>query len=297
MSLVKNTKLALDDARTLMLGAQILLGFQLQAPFQNMFAPATELENALNLTLLILMVVVVGLLIAPSAHHRLAYHGRASPELNRFINSISALTLLPFGIAFGLSLGLAAGRIGGTVAGILAGAIGAIFALTFWYGPALMRRKPANDEKEAMMSDTPLSAKIEFVLTETRVVLPGVQALLGFQLAIVLTSSFSEMPVIVKATHGVALGLIALATVLLLAPAVYHRLVYRGEDDPGFPPIANRLLLAGTLFLGAGLACDTFVVVLKISDSWRLAGALSALVACVLASLWFVWPMIARETK
>lgn len=40
---------------------------------------------------------------------------------------------------------------------------------------------------------TPLDAKIDYVLTEARVVLPGAQALLGFQLAIVLTNGFQQL--------------------------------------------------------------------------------------------------------
>ena len=39
-----------------------------------------------------------------------------------------------------------------------------------------------------------LQAKIEQLLTEARVVLPGAQALFGFQLAIVLTRAFERLP-------------------------------------------------------------------------------------------------------
>ena len=47
MSLAENTKTALDS-RTLTLGAQILLGFQLQAPFQNAFASLMWQEKAIE---------------------------------------------------------------------------------------------------------------------------------------------------------------------------------------------------------------------------------------------------------
>ncbi|MDB5377571.1 MAG: hypothetical protein JWR00_2017, partial [Rubritepida sp.] len=69
----------------LMLGAQILLGFQLQAPFQNAFPELPELEKSLQLLVLILLVVVVGLLISPAAHHRIVEEGQASGGLIRFI--------------------------------------------------------------------------------------------------------------------------------------------------------------------------------------------------------------------
>ena len=40
----------------------------------------------------------------------------------------------------------------------------------------------------------PLPKKIDQMLTEARVIVPGAQALLGFQLAVVLTQSFDELP-------------------------------------------------------------------------------------------------------
>ena len=41
---------------------------------------------------------------------------------------------------------------------------------------------------------TPLKTKIEQMLTEARVVIPGAQALLGFQLIAVLTKAFADLP-------------------------------------------------------------------------------------------------------
>jgi Family of unknown function (DUF6328) len=66
MSFTSTTKTALNESRTLMLGAQILLGFQLQAPFQNQFGSLTSHEKAAETAVLCLMVLVLGLLIAPA---------------------------------------------------------------------------------------------------------------------------------------------------------------------------------------------------------------------------------------
>ena len=45
-----------------------------------------------------------------------------------------------------------------------------------------------------MRETAPLHSRIEQMLTEARVILPGAQALLGFQLAIVLTDTFEKLP-------------------------------------------------------------------------------------------------------
>jgi|HubBroStandDraft_6_1064221.scaffolds.fasta_scaffold2722830_1 hypothetical protein len=63
------TKTALDGSRMPMLGGQVLLGFQIQAPFQNAFSALSQIERILELAVLILMLIVLALLIAPSAHH------------------------------------------------------------------------------------------------------------------------------------------------------------------------------------------------------------------------------------
>ena len=74
-------------------------------------------------------------------------------------------------------------------------------ALALWYGLPRLRKRFVG-ERERMITDgqsneradTPLHAKIEQLLTEARVVLPGAQALFGFQLAIVLTRAFERLP-------------------------------------------------------------------------------------------------------
>jgi Family of unknown function (DUF6328) len=80
---------------------------------------------------------------------------------------------------------------------------------------------------------------------------PGLQALLGFQFAVVITHSFDKLPVTSKAAHAVALGLIALSTILLMAPAAHRRIVY-GEASLEFLALANRFLMAATVTLALG---------------------------------------------
>ena len=192
MSLSNQTKTALDESRMLMLGAQVLLGFQFQAPFQDAFPQLVPTEKTIELFVLCLMIFVVGLVIAPSARHRLVEHGEATASINSFISRMSAIALAPFALALGLALGIAGARIGGPWIGTAAGLIGGLVALGLWYGPILFREKeakamPTSNEK------TPAAAKIDYALTEARIVLPGAQALLGFQFAIVVTTGFAEL--------------------------------------------------------------------------------------------------------
>jgi hypothetical protein len=297
MSLAENTKTALEESRTLMLGAQILLGFQLQAPFQNAFASLTSHEKAIEVAVLCILVLILGLLIAPSARHRIVEQGEASAGINRFITRVSLATLFPFAIALALDLVIAGTRVPGPWAGAAAGLIGGLVAIGFWYGPLMIKNKEPDVSMPNPNEKTSTAAKIDYVLTEARVVLPGAQAVLGFQLAIVLTSGFAELRPSTKALHGVALGLIALATILLMTPAAYHRIVYGGALAPDFYRVASRFLLAATVFLALGLSADIHVVVSKIAESDALANILSIATAVTLLGLWHAWPWWRRAKK
>ncbi|WP_095203420.1 DUF6328 family protein [Mesorhizobium carmichaelinearum] len=135
----KRTKLALDESRTLMLGAQILLGFQVQGPFQTAFALLPSFAKAMYVIALGLMVLVVGLVIAPSAYHRIVERGAAGSRIDRVITRAAEITLAPFAVAMALDLGIAGQVIGGAPAAFGAGLAGFVFALTFWFGPVVFR--------------------------------------------------------------------------------------------------------------------------------------------------------------
>jgi hypothetical protein len=64
-----------------------------------------------------------------------------------------------------------------------------------------------------------------------RVILPGAQALMDFQLVIVLTSTFEKLPDFSRLLHGIALLCVALFGILLIAPAALRRIVWAGEDS------------------------------------------------------------------
>lgn len=67
------------------------------------------------------------------------------------------------------------------------------------------------------------------VTDEARMLLPGVQAVLGFQLVAVFNQRFQELSAGEQLIHLAAFLLMALAMGLVMAPAAYHRQVERGS--------------------------------------------------------------------
>jgi hypothetical protein len=145
------------------------------------------------------------------------------------------------------------------------------------------------------LQDPGLHQRIDQMLTEARVILPGAQALLGFQLAIVISDAFEKLSAPTKSTHGAALLLVAVSIVLLMAPAAYHRLVYLGEDSEGFLRTGSRFVTASTVPFALGLAADVFVVCGKIFRSDMAGGIASAAVLTLLVGLWHVLPLVLRR--
>ena len=96
-------------------------------------------------------------------------------------------------------------------------------------------------------------------------VLPGIQALFGFQLIAVLTESFERLPDLSKYIHLASLGFIAVTVVLLMTPAAYHRIVEEGEETEHFHRFATRMVVASLVPLALGIAGGVYVVVQKVT--------------------------------
>jgi Family of unknown function (DUF6328) len=87
---------------------------------------------------------------------------------------------------------------------------------------------------------------------------------------VVLTRAFDLLPAWSKALHALALGLVALCTILLMAPAAYHRTVYAGEAAPELHQLGSKFILVATVALALGLAADVYVVIARIAE--KLSG-------------------------
>ena len=154
-----------------------------------------------------------------------------------------------------------------------------------------MEKKEASQAK----SGTELKDKIDQVLTEARVVLPGAQALLGFQFATMLMDGFDKLPLSSKQAHVISLALMALSVILLMAPAAYHRIVEQGEETEHFHRVASYFLLAAMVPLPIGIAGDFFVVLRKVSESTPLAAVSAVLMLLFFYGLWFGYTIYRRS--
>ena len=301
-------KTTLDEGRMLILGAQVLLGFQFRAALEKGFDKLPEHAKYTKLGGLGLMILAVMLLMWPGAYHQIVEDGEDTRAVHAFATGVMSVALLPFALGLGADFFVGAEALFGRTRGLVAGALALAVALFFWYGLEAVRRagRAPEVEEEREMSKmkgedeeggTKLKDKIQQALTEVRVVLPGAQALLGFQFAALLVEGFEKLPQASKYVHFVSLALIALAIVLMMTPAAYHRMVERGENTEHFHRFAGRVLLASMIPLALGIAGDFYVVAQKITESEGLSAGLSALALLTFYGLWFGYTLYRRRAR
>lgn len=288
-------KTAMDETRLLILGAQILLGFQFNGMFQDGFDALPGISRKLDVAAFGLITFVVALLIAPSLHHRIVEQGEVTSEIHRVASKCAGTALLPLAATLGLDIFIVLDRHFGLAAAAIAGLSFFAGAMLLWFVIAGMRRR--RDVKETPMRKThqiPLHAKVEQMLTEARVLIPGAQALLGFQMAVMLTSGFDRLPYSSKLLHTAALCCMGLSIILLIAPAAIHRLSFHGEDSEEFHDLGSRLIVLAAAPLAGGIALDLYVATAKATESPLIGMAIAVLAAAVMIGLWFAYPIVRR---
>ena len=290
----RRVKAALDETRLLILGVQVLLGFEFQCFFQDGFSNLSGPSKFICTLSLYLVIVSLGVLVIPSMQHRLVESGRSTVRLMKATDVYAGLGLVPLTASLGLSTYVVIDRHFGFQAGIASGLALAGLAAFAWFGLELFigsstRSKPMETPR------TPLATRIEQLLTEARVIIPGAQALFGFQFVAMLTTGFDRLPHHAKLVHAVALCLIAVNVILLMAPAALHRLSFGGEDSASFLRLGSAFVIAAPLFLAGGIALEAYVVTQKVYENqvWIAAGTAAASLL-VLIMLWYALPLTLR---
>src|SRR5437588_2916150 len=245
----------LNEARILLLGGQVLLGFSFRICFEEKFEQLPFPAQLAEVLALSLMTAGLGWLIWPAAFHQLADDGALTERIDRFSTRILDWGLLPLGTGLGFALYPVAAALH-IPHSMLIGLAASLLALGAWYGAGLLGRRkksPRRSSPKQHEGQGDIGDRIKKVLIECRMALPGAQAFLGFQFSIVFVQGFDRLPRSSQWIHFGSLLATTIAIVLLIAPAAYHRLAESGEDTEHFHRAASRLVLAALVFLAPGM--------------------------------------------
>jgi hypothetical protein len=149
----------------------------------------------------------------------------------------------------------------------------------------------ADESQERDQHD--LDRELIELLNELRVVLPGVQVLFAFLLAVPFANGWTRVTALQRDVFFVAFLATAASSILLIAPSAHHRLRWREGDKERILRTANDLAIAGTVFLAIGMTAAVFLITDILFKGWW-AALTAAVIAGCFAWFWYGLPLVRR---
>jgi hypothetical protein len=143
-----------------------------------------------------------------------------------------------------------------------------------------MPSDPPPDETEADR----LNRNFDDLLQELRVSQNGTQILFAFLLTVPFSSGFTKVTDFQRGFYFAALLLAALSAMLLIAPAVMHRMLFRRHHKKELVATASRVALGGQTLLALAVAASVFLV-----TDYLYGHALAAVIASAVLAWTCVW--------
>lgn len=139
-----------------------------------------------------------------------------------------------------------------------------------------------------------LGRNLTDLLNELRVAGTGVQVMFAFLLVVPFNAGWKYASSFDHYIYFVALLSIAIASVLLIAPSVHHRLLFHRGEREYLVGVGTRLAIVAAMFLALGL---TGILVLISNFVFGTVAAVSAGITAGIAviSLWFAVPLARRH--
>ncbi|MFP4165279.1 MAG: DUF6328 family protein [Chitinispirillaceae bacterium] len=145
------------------------------------------------------------------------------------------------------------------------------------------------DEREKV----PKTEAVKYLLQESRMILPGLQVLFGFQLIVVFNGNFYEfLSYPEQILHVIAMGLVAVAITLVIAPAAF--LHYQGERmiSDRFINMSSWLMSGGMVPLSIAVVIEFYLVIRVVINIAWVSFVSAAVLAILTVFFWFLLPRI-----
>jgi hypothetical protein len=143
--------------------------------------------------------------------------------------------------------------------------------------------------------DQVLDRNVAELLQELRVAFTGVQILFAFLLSLAFTQRFEELGGFDLAVYTVALLSTALATMVLIAPVSFHRIVFRRRQKAALVVVADRLLIVGLALLVPAISSAVLLILDVALGRWQAIVGSSA-TALVGLLTWYALPLAIRSS-
>jgi hypothetical protein len=141
---------------------------------------------------------------------------------------------------------------------------------------------PERSDEQQATYDRQLSE----LLQELRIAMPGVQVLFAFLLAVPFQQRFGEIGEVGRGVYLFTLLCAAASSALLVAPASYHRIMFKRGDKARIIRYAERSAITGLAFLALSMTGAVLLVTTFLFGDATAAIATGG-VFLVFAWLWF----------
>jgi hypothetical protein len=138
-----------------------------------------------------------------------------------------------------------------------------------------------------------LARNLAELLQELRVAQNGVQVLFGFLLTLAFTERYAGAGDFVHVVHVVTTSLAAGAAAFLIAPAAWHRILFRHGHREQIIRSASVAALIGLMLLAAAMT-GTILLIGYLVFGGLFGALLSAGFGLLFLTLWFVLPLWMR---
>ncbi len=142
--------------------------------------------------------------------------------------------------------------------------------------------------------DQVIDRNVNELLQELRVAFTGVQILFAFLLTLAFTQAFDGLDGFQLTVYTTALMSTAVATMLLIAPVSFHRIVFRRRQKAALVIVADRLLVLGLALLIPAISSAVLLILDIALGRWpAIIGSSSTALVGLLT--WYVLPLAIRH--
>jgi hypothetical protein len=141
-----------------------------------------------------------------------------------------------------------------------------------------------------------LDRNVNEVLQEIRVAITAVQVLFAFLLTLPFQARFADLGVFGTAVYSVTMTSTGLATVVLIAPVSFHRMLFRRRQKAAIVQFADRSLMIGLGLLLVGVVSAVLLVLDVVLGRWP-AIAVCAAIGVVGLTTWYLLPLRRRTER
>ena len=128
------------------------------------------------------------------------------------------------------------------------------------------------------------------LLNELRVALPGVQVLFAFLLIVPFSQRYNTITEFERKLYFGVLICTALASMLLIAPSIHHRIEFRKRDKEYLVVTANRLTVAGLSVLAVAMT-GAILLITHVLFGTTASVVTTIVVAGGFALVWYAIPL------